>query len=116
MPICLRLFRQLRLAADSRTFCTAGKSRPISTAMMAMTTNNSINVKPAVRLVRRPMVRSSEKTSDRDDAGTEERNIGPSRDEKRLEFVRPLLDGDGGREFRIIWIVISTLESVGGRS
>src|SRR5262245_16166940 len=33
----------MRLAA-SRTFCTAGKSRPISTAMIAMTTSNSISV------------------------------------------------------------------------
>jgi hypothetical protein len=34
----------MRLAA-SRTFCTAGKSSPISTAMMAMTTSSSIRVK-----------------------------------------------------------------------
>src|SRR5579885_1591787 len=33
-------------AAASRIFCTAGKSRPISTAMMAMTTNSSIIVNP----------------------------------------------------------------------
>src|SRR5436305_1778311 len=33
-------------AAASRTFCTAGRSRPISTAMMAMTTSNSISVNP----------------------------------------------------------------------
>ena len=32
-------------AAASRTFCTAGKSRPIRTAMMAMTTSNSMRVK-----------------------------------------------------------------------
>src|SRR5262249_12440078 len=44
-PICLRLLEQdMRLAA-SRTFCTAGKSRPMSTAMMAMTTSSSISVK-----------------------------------------------------------------------
>src|SRR5579875_2121908 len=34
----------MRLAA-SRTFCTAGKSKPIKMAMMAMTTNSSISVK-----------------------------------------------------------------------
>src|SRR5438128_602247 len=39
----------MRLAA-SRTFCTAGSSRPMRTAMMAMTTSNSIRVKP----IRRP--------------------------------------------------------------
>src|SRR5262245_2363296 len=35
----------MRLAA-ARTFCTAGKSRAISTAMMAITTSSSISVKP----------------------------------------------------------------------
>jgi len=38
----------MRLAA-SRTFCTAGKSKPTSTPMMAMTTNSSISVKPRRR-------------------------------------------------------------------
>src|SRR5262249_48805394 len=33
----------MRLAA-SRIFCTAGKSRPIKTAMMAITTKSSISV------------------------------------------------------------------------
>jgi hypothetical protein len=32
------------LLAASRTFCTAGRRRPIKTAMMAITTNNSISV------------------------------------------------------------------------
>ena len=32
--------------ADSRTFCTAGSSRPTSIPIMAMTTSNSISVKP----------------------------------------------------------------------
>src|SRR6516165_9147021 len=43
-----RLFWQPVRAAASRTFCTAGRSRPMSTAMMAITTNSSISVK-AVR-------------------------------------------------------------------
>src|SRR5262249_55905329 len=43
---CLRLFRHCARAAASRTFWTAGKSRPIKTAMMAITTSNSISVKP----------------------------------------------------------------------
>src|SRR5262245_49283377 len=38
----------MRLAA-SRTCCTAGTNRPISTAMMAMTTSSSISVKPRRR-------------------------------------------------------------------
>src|SRR3954468_4996923 len=46
MPICLRLLLHLARAAASRTFWTAGRSRPIRIAMMAMTTNNSIRVNP----------------------------------------------------------------------
>jgi hypothetical protein len=33
-------------AAASRTFCTAGKSSPIKIAMIAITTSNSMSVKP----------------------------------------------------------------------
>src|SRR5262249_50649226 len=39
-------------AAASRTFCTAGKSRPTNTPMIAITTSRSISVKPPLRLVR----------------------------------------------------------------
>src|SRR6516165_7484620 len=46
MPICLRLLAHLARLAASRTFWTAGRSRPISTAMMAITTNSSISVNP----------------------------------------------------------------------
>src|SRR5947209_1888814 len=49
MPSCLRLLEQLMRLAASRTFCTAGKSKPIRTPMMAITTSNSINVKPGRR-------------------------------------------------------------------
>src|SRR5262249_37944802 len=45
-PICLRLFSHLARAAASRTFCTAGSSRPMRMAIMAITTNSSIKVKP----------------------------------------------------------------------
>src|SRR5262249_35196199 len=38
----------MRLAA-SRTFCTAGSKRPIRMAMMAITTNSSMSVKPRRR-------------------------------------------------------------------
>src|SRR2546426_12828109 len=45
---CFRLLEHdMRLAA-SRTLCTAGSSRPIKTAMIAMTTSSSMSVK-AVR-------------------------------------------------------------------
>src|SRR5262249_44541578 len=44
-PICLRLLVHDDRAAASRTFWTAGRSRPVSTAMMAMTTSSSISVK-----------------------------------------------------------------------
>src|SRR5258708_17819980 len=49
MASCLRLFWQVAMLAASRTFCTAGTSRPIRMAMMAMTTSSSISVN-AVRL------------------------------------------------------------------
>src|SRR5262249_34466665 len=45
-PICLRLFRHSVRAAAARARCTAGTSRPISTAMIAMTTSSSMRVKP----------------------------------------------------------------------
>src|SRR5207244_2062535 len=44
MPSCLRLLSHWMRAAASRTFCTAGNSRPIRTAMMAITTSSSISV------------------------------------------------------------------------
>src|SRR6266540_3452974 len=47
------LLAHLMRAAASRTFCTAGRSRPISTAMIAMTTSNSINVNPFGRVFAR---------------------------------------------------------------
>jgi hypothetical protein len=45
-PSCLRLFWQVVRMAAIRTFWTAGRSRPISTAMMAITTSSSTSVKP----------------------------------------------------------------------
>src|SRR5258707_2580255 len=44
LPSCPRLFWQVVRLAASRTFCTAGTSRPIRMAMMAMTTRSSIRV------------------------------------------------------------------------
>src|SRR5207244_2936931 len=46
MPICLRLLAHLMRAAASRTFWTAGRSRPMRMAMIAITTSSSISVKP----------------------------------------------------------------------
>jgi len=44
-PSWCRLLLLEILAADSRTFCTADRSRPMRTAMIAMTTSSSISVK-----------------------------------------------------------------------
>src|SRR6266436_9172504 len=45
-PICFMLLRHCMRRAASRAAWTAGKSRAIRTAMMAITTNSSISVKP----------------------------------------------------------------------
>ncbi len=45
--ICFKLFLQEALEAASRTFWTAGSNKPIRTAMMAITTSNSISVNAA---------------------------------------------------------------------
>src|SRR5262249_45596637 len=50
MPTCLRLFWHVVRLALSRTCCTAGTSRPIRMAMMAITTSSSISVKPCLRM------------------------------------------------------------------
>src|SRR5437870_4948473 len=48
-PICLSWLLQVMRLAASRTFCTAGTRRAIRMAMMAMTTSNSMSVKPGRR-------------------------------------------------------------------
>jgi hypothetical protein len=45
-PICFRLFVHCARRAASRADWTAGKSNAIKTAMIAITTRSSINVKP----------------------------------------------------------------------
>src|SRR3954451_19303169 len=50
-PSCFMLFVHWALRADSRAACTAGKSRPIRTAMIAITTKSSMSVKPRLRIV-----------------------------------------------------------------
>ena len=50
-------------AAASRTFWTAGNNKPIKMAMMAITTSNSINVKPTrFHRGKRSMQRTSRKS------------------------------------------------------
>src|SRR5438270_5603697 len=49
IPSWWRLFKHFVRFAASRTFCTAGSSRPTSTAMIAITTSSSISVKPRQR-------------------------------------------------------------------
>src|SRR5947207_332032 len=44
-PICLRLLTHCERRAASRAACTAGSRRAIRTAMIAITTSNSIRVK-----------------------------------------------------------------------
>src|SRR5579884_1920552 len=58
---CLRLFWHCERAAASRTFWTAGTSRAIRIAMIAITTNSSINVNaPRAAPYRRLMIRPSQ--------------------------------------------------------
>jgi hypothetical protein len=48
-PICFRLLVHWARRAASRAAWTAGSSREIRTAMMAITTSSSISVKPILR-------------------------------------------------------------------
>src|SRR5437763_1251294 len=52
-PICFRLLTHWERRAASRAAWTAGRSRAISTAMIAMTTRSSIRVKPLLREIMR---------------------------------------------------------------
>jgi hypothetical protein len=58
-PICLKLFWHFILAAASRTFCTAGKRRPIKIAIIAITTRSSMRVKAREHLF--DMIKFSQK-------------------------------------------------------
>jgi hypothetical protein len=48
-------------AAAARTFCTAGTNKAINIAMIAITTSNSISVKPNRNFLRDSMENSSKK-------------------------------------------------------
>src|SRR5437868_2262622 len=72
-PSCFRLLVQEARRAASRADWTAGRSRAIKTAMIAMTTSNSIRVKPRDRLRRegnRIMEQTPEGNEPRTVAGT----------------------------------------------
>src|SRR5262249_13455742 len=79
MPSCLRLLEQVMRAAAARTFWMAGSSRPISTAMMAITTSSSISVNARPREKRR-------RTAMRDPV----RNDGTNTTPRRRGIPRPL--------------------------
>src|SRR5579883_1143381 len=51
-PSCFRLLTHCARRAASRAAWTAGKSRAINTAMIAITTNSSISVKPRRRIIK----------------------------------------------------------------
>src|SRR4051794_28004186 len=55
MPSCFMLLTQLVRLAASRTFCTAGSKSAMRMAMIAITTNSSIRVKP-LRFDMRPFL------------------------------------------------------------
>src|SRR5687768_7552540 len=65
-------------AAASRTFCTAGSSRPMRMAMMAMTTSSSISVKAFRRDITPPSRIEVRRTKhhDRCSSGTGAETIG----------------------------------------
>src|SRR5688572_24433245 len=95
-PTCLRLLAQARRAAASRTFCTAGSNSPMSTAMMAMTTNSSISVKAE----RRRMGISFRKRADCGRGVGPRTRVGPggaASVDLEVERVRPVLGDLGGQ-------------------
>src|SRR6516225_1233828 len=82
-PICLRLLLQLVRLAASRALWTAGMSKPIKMEMMAITTSNSISVKPERHVRMRIMI-------DLQEAGLAD--SGPIR---QARWVRPPHHGAG---------------------
>src|SRR5262245_7286823 len=94
MPICLRLFWHLARAAASRTFWTAGSSRPMSTAMIAMTTSSSISVKPRRRRERTDTIGLPPERIRRNEFGTATPRAPALLQLERFEAVDALLDLD----------------------
>jgi hypothetical protein len=85
---CLMLLLHDMRAAASRTFCTAGSSRPMRMAMMAMTTSNSISVKPRQRL----SLRKSGTTASPGEEERQGRNNAPN-DERNQRWERTCRKG-----------------------
>jgi len=69
--ICLTLLAQRVRLAASRTFWAAGSSRPMSTAMMAMTTSSSISVNADRRDERLDMTPSPGKNDETEQEATD---------------------------------------------
>src|SRR5262249_9017870 len=114
MPICLRLLAHVVRSAASRTFCTAGVSRAMSTAI---STNSSINVKAGVRSSGRTGVMGTSWVRGTD-GGMGGGGSGPpvSRERgytefKRAELVLALLDLD--LKARFLGPSVATPEQVG---
>src|SRR4051812_45279547 len=82
MPTCFRLLMHWARRAASRAAWTAGRSRAIRTAMMAMTTSSSISVNPLRGRVMAKLPPSKMDKKTREESG---RNCGRSR-----------VDGTGG--------------------
>src|SRR5713101_429943 len=62
VPICLKLDRQVDIRACSRAWAKTGNRIAARMAMMAMTTSNSINVKPVRFLIGSSTPRKGEMT------------------------------------------------------
>src|SRR5437868_3542525 len=90
MPICLRLFLHWARAAASRTCWTAGTSRPIRIAMIAITTSSSISVKPGRRRTKERFIEAPTDSATKDGENALAYSTGRpvSRRERRLlEFL-----------------------------
>src|SRR5262245_4302856 len=77
-------------AAASRTFWTAGRSRPMRMAIIAITTNNSMSVKPRRGVQGRGMMAMSSKIN-----GVKRKDLPESTDEfqhRQCERFRPVVD------------------------
>src|SRR6516165_10398957 len=101
-PSCFMLLMHWVRRAASRADWTAGNSRAINTAMIAMTTSNSIRVKPPARFDGRRLIDVSIGTGcgsiqGTDDVGCDNALFGrPNRPSvlelERIQLVRPGLD------------------------
>src|SRR5262249_53688114 len=82
-PSCLRLLTHWARRAASRAACTAGRSNAMSTAMIAITTSNSIRVKP-----RRRMEHSSQGGEGGTTTPSHSAGRAPGMNERHLKRVR----------------------------